>query len=96
MQTQKQTSLSAALAARGIGQVKPATVLAATIRKDSKYAYQAQHHVEPFSVEIRKDGDGYILKGGYGGAYRMQDVHLFAVTPQGLVELSSCVHCHDD
>lgn len=96
MQTQKNTSLSAALAARGIGQAKPATVLAATIRKDSKYAYQSQHHTEPFSVEIRKDGDGYILKGGFGGAYRMQDVHLFAVTPQGFVELSICVHCHDD
>ncbi len=95
MQTQKNT-LSAALAQRGIGQTKPATVLAATIREDSKYAYQAQHHIEPFSVEIRKDADGYILKGGYGGAYRMQDVHLFAVTPQGLVELSSCVYCHDD
>jgi len=88
--------LSQALAKRGIVNTKPATVLVACIRKDSKYAYQAQHHVEPFSVQIVTDADGYVVKGGFGGAYRMHDVHLFAETPQGLVELTSGANCHDD
>lgn len=93
---QTQSTLSQALAKRGIVNTKPATVLVAIIRKESKYAYQTQHHEEPFSCVIANDADGYVIKGGYGGAYRMQDVHLFAETPQGLVELSSCVYCHDD
>lgn len=89
--------LSAALALRGVpAPKKPATMLVAIIRKDSKYAYQAQHQVEPFSVRVHPDSDGYILVGGYGGRYRMQDVHLFAETPQGLIELSSEANCHDD
>lgn len=87
---------SQALAQRGIVNTKPATVLVAIIRKDSKYAYQAQHHEEPFSCVIANDAGGYVIKGGYGGAYRMQDVHLFAETPQGLVELSSEHNGHDD
>lgn len=88
--------LSQALAKRGIVNTKPATVLVAMIRKDSKYAYQAQHHVEPFSVQIESHEGGHVLVGGYGGRYRLQDVHLFAETPQGLVELTSGANCHDD
>ena len=93
---QTQGTLSQALAKRGIVNTKPATVLVAIIRKDSKYAYQAHHHAEPFAVQVRPDSEGYVLAGGYGGRYRMQDVHLFAETPQGLIELSSEVNCHDD
>lgn len=93
---QKTSRLSQALAKRGIVNTKPATVLVAIIRKDSKYAYQSAKHAEPFSVEIAKDVSGYVVKGGYGGAYRMHDVHLFAETPQGLVELTSGANCHDD
>lgn len=88
--------LSQALAKRGVVNTKPATVLVACIRKDSKYAYQAQHHVEPFSVQIVMDAGGYVVKGGYGGAYRMKDVDLFAETAQGLVQLFSWESSHDD
>lgn len=88
--------LSQALAKRGIVNTKPATVLVACIRKDSKYAYQAQHHVEPFSVQVSHCVDGYVLVGGFGGRYRMQDVHLFADTPHGLIELSSEAIWHDE
>lgn len=87
--------LSQALAKRGIINTKPATVLVACVRKDSKYAYQAQHHVEPFSVQIVKDAGGYVIKGGFGGAYRMKDVDLFAETAQGLVQLFSWENGHD-
>lgn len=93
---QTQSTLSQALAKRGIVNTKPATVLVAIIRKESKYAYQAQHHVEPFSVQIVKDAGGYVVKGGYGGAYRMKDVDLFAETAQGLVQLFSWESSHDD
>lgn len=91
-----QKTLSQKIAERRGTVAKPATTLVAIIRKDSKYAYQAQHHDEPFSVQVRSDGDGYILKGGYGGAYRMKDVHLFAETVHGLVELNAELNCHDD
>lgn len=98
MQTAKHTSLRAALAKRSalLHTEKPTTALLAIIRKDSKYAYQSAHHEEPFSVRVRNDDGGYVLIGGYGGHYRIQDVHLFAETPQGLVELSSEPNCHDD
>lgn len=98
MQKEKSTSrLSAALALRAAtAPKKPATILVATIRKDSKYAYQSKQHVEPFSVRVQCDSGGYVLVGGYGGRYRLQDVHLFAETPQGLVELTADLNCHDD
>lgn len=98
MQTAKHTSLRAALAQRcaPLHPDKPTTTLLAIIRKDSKYAYQSAHHEEPFSVRVQNDDEGYVLIGGYGGRYRMQDVHLFAETPQGLVELSSEPNGHDD
>lgn len=88
--------LSQALAKRGIVNTKPATVLVACIRKDSKYAYQAQHHVEPFSVQVEWHEGGHVLVGGYGGRYRLQDVRLFAETPHGLIELSSEAIWHDE
>lgn len=93
---QKQSKLSAALAKRGVGQDKPTTELVAIIRNDSKYVDQKQHHIEPFSVQVESHDGGHVLVGGYGGRYRLQDVHLYASTPQGLVELNARTYCHDD
>lgn len=58
--------------------------LYAEIRKTSKYAYQAEAakragHAYPFQVHIEPDKDGYVVKGGYGGQYRLEDVALFVL-----------------
>lgn len=71
------------------------SVLVARIRKDSKYAYQSQHHTEPFSVVIEADVAGYVVRGGFGGRYRLSDVHLYAHLEDGkLIELN-CVHANE-
>lgn len=55
--------------------------LYAKIKKNSKYYNQngfAKADGEfPFPVAIRKSGDGYVVKGGPGGQYRLADVNLF-------------------
>ncbi|MNP43647.1 hypothetical protein D3C76_1374790 [compost metagenome] len=58
--------------------------LFAEIKKSSKYAYQAEAakregHAYPFQVHIEQDVDGYVVKGGYGGQYRLDDVALFVL-----------------
>lgn len=61
--------------------------LFAEIRKDSKYAHQATHQKRtgpyPFPVLIEPDCDDYVVKGGYGGQYRLSDVHLVVVHEDG-------------
>lgn len=95
MQKNQSKSLSEALAQRGISKPAVTTELVAVIRDDSKYQYQKAMHKEPFSVRVEPDKDGYVLIGGVGGRYRLQDVHLYANTPQGLVGLSAEANCHD-
>jgi hypothetical protein len=62
----------------------------AEIRPDSKYASQAslqksQGMPYPFPVQIGSDktGNGFVVKGGIGGQYRLEDVHLIAYTGDG-------------
>ncbi|WP_122581198.1 hypothetical protein [Pseudomonas viridiflava] len=62
----------------------PARVLGqqlyAEIKASSKYAYQigwmqpGKDH--PFPVRLEPDPSGYIVKGGVGGCYRVEDVNL--------------------
>ena len=53
----------------------------AKIKKSSKYAGQAvlakRDGVYPFPVNFSDDRDGYVVKGGPGGQYRLKDVSLF-------------------
>lgn len=61
--------------------------LFAEIRQSSRYHYQAEAakqngHPYPFKVRIEPDADDYVVKGGYGGQYRLEDVCLF-VQAQG-------------
>lgn len=60
----------------------------AEIKKTSKYAYQARMSVEyghayPFQVHIEPDDEGYVVKGGIGGRYRLEDVALFVLDDDG-------------
>lgn len=62
--------------------------LYAEIKKSSKYANQAvlaqrQGMPYPFQVHIEDDQDGYVVLGGYGGRYRLEDVDLFVIDEQG-------------
>lgn len=62
--------------------------LVAEIKKSSKYAHQAvaaqrQGMPYPFQVHIEDDQDGYVVLGGYGGRYRLEDVDLFVIDEQG-------------
>lgn len=62
--------------------------LYAEIKKSSKYAHQAvqaqrQGMLYPFQVCIEDDQDGYVVVGGYGGRYRLEDVDLFVIDEQG-------------
>lgn len=54
--------------------------LYAKIKKSSKYSgqetYAIRDGVYPFPVEISKGTDGYVVKGGPGGQYRLADVTL--------------------
>ena len=54
--------------------------LYAKIKKSSKYAHQASMAIRngdyPFPVEIVHATDGYVVKGGPGGQYRLKDVSL--------------------
>ncbi|MCP1617069.1 hypothetical protein FBY21_1669 [Pseudomonas sp. SLBN-26] len=66
--------------------------LYAEIKPTSKYAYQAewcrsQGYGYPFKVRIAPDKDGYTVKGGYGGRYRMEDVDLFVFDGETKVRL---------
>lgn len=62
---------------------EPGSPLFATIRKESKYSCQQELSGDglpiPFSVTIDMERlfDGYIVKGGPGGCYRLYDVHLW-------------------
>lgn len=58
--------------------------LYAEIKKNSKYAHQAdwcrtQGYGYPFKVRIAFDKDGYSVKGGVGGQYRLEDVNLYVL-----------------
>jgi len=58
--------------------------LYAEIKKSSKYASQADlcrnsPHGYPFQVRIVDDEDGYVVKGGVGGQYRIADVNLYVM-----------------
>lgn len=60
--------------------------LFAEIRKDSKYAYQIRHQAPieyPFPVSIEPEEEGYVVKGGWGGQYRLTDVHLVVLHQDG-------------
>lgn len=61
--------------------------LYAEIRKSSRYANQAQRQREigpyPFPVVIAPDCCGYVVQGGYGGQYRLEDVHLVVLHDDG-------------
>lgn len=58
--------------------------LLARIRSSSKYAHQANWMIEgkqpyPFPLALCASADGYVVKGGVGGCYRLEDVDLIAV-----------------
>lgn len=60
----------------------------AEIKTTSKYASQikaSQLHgyAYPFQVHIEPDCDGYVVQGGYGGRYRLEDVDLFVMDDDG-------------
>jgi len=60
----------------------------AEIKKTSKYHYQVrmsqEHgHMYPFPAHIEPDCDGYVVKGGIGGQYRLEDVALFVLDDDG-------------
>ncbi|KHL68900.1 hypothetical protein SF06_22360 [Pseudomonas flexibilis] len=61
--------------------------LYAEIRKTSRYAHQAQRQREtgpyPFPVTLAPECDGYVVQGGYGGQYRLEDVHLIVLHEDG-------------
>lgn len=61
--------------------------LYAEIKKTSKYAHQADWAKKqgeyPFKVSIEGYADGYVVQGGPGGQYRLEDVNLFAIDSQG-------------
>lgn len=62
----------------------PARVLGqqlyAEIKANSKYASQIGwmqlRNVYPFAVRFEQDPSGYVVKGGVGGCYRLEDVDL--------------------
>lgn len=55
--------------------------LYAGIRETSRYAHQADwQHTRgpyPFPVRFQAAKDGYVIKGGFGGRYRLEDVELY-------------------
>ncbi|MCY1561633.1 hypothetical protein D9M68_989200 [compost metagenome] len=58
--------------------------LYAGIKGSSKYASQADWHRThgwpyPFPVSLQLDPMGYVVKGGVGGQYRMEDVELYVI-----------------
>ncbi len=62
--------------------------LYAEIRRSSKYAHQAewcrqQGYGYPFKVAIGYSGDDYVVTGGVGGRYRLEDVTLYVIDEQG-------------
>ena len=61
--------------------------LYAEIKKSSHYAHQANYHKArgdyPFRVRIEACSEGYVVKGGVGGRYRMVDVNLYVIDEQG-------------
>jgi hypothetical protein len=61
--------------------------LYAEIKKSSRYAHQANYHKArgdyPFQVHIDSDKEGYVVKGGVGGRYRLIDVNLYVFDDQG-------------
>jgi len=63
----------------------PQTRLVATIKRSSRYYCQADFELGSisnqlaFPVAVREDLGGYVFVGGPGGAYRSEDLHLFAV-----------------
>jgi hypothetical protein len=71
-------------AAHGEHGRKEGQQLYAEIKKSSKYAQQAewcraQGYGYPFKVRIAFDTDGYAVKGGVGGQYRLEDVNLYVL-----------------
>ncbi len=78
-----------------VAESAPQVRLVATIKRTSRYYSQADF--EPgslsvqlaFAISMREDLGGYVFVGGPGGAYRAEDLHLFAVAgPHMLVALS--------
>lgn len=62
--------------------------LYAEIKESSKYHYQARMsadygHTYPFLAHIEPDFEGYVVKGGIGGQYRLEDVALFVLDDDG-------------
>jgi hypothetical protein len=58
--------------------------LYAEIKKSREYAHQAdwcrsQGYGYPFKVRIEAAKDGYTVKGGIGGQYRLADVNLYVL-----------------
>ncbi|WP_263264914.1 hypothetical protein [Pseudomonas sp. RIT-PI-S] len=67
--------------------------LFARIRPRSEYAHQANRmirdgHRYPFPVALARDTNGYVVKGGVGGCYRLKDVDLIAVVDGAELELT--------
>lgn len=65
--------------ARTVGQQ-----LYAGIKETSRYAGQIEPNKQsgygyPFPVHFQTDVAGYVIKGGFGGQYRMADVELYVV-----------------
>ena len=67
--------------------------LFAEIKASSKYAGQAdlarsQGWPYPFPVSLQADIGGYVVKGGVGGQYRLDDVDLFVIEDGQRVHLT--------
>ena len=53
--------------------------LYAEIQENSKYAYQADWQELPFPIHIRPDLGGYVVVGGAGGRFRLEEVNLYVI-----------------
>lgn len=53
--------------------------LYAEIQESSKYAYQTSWQESPFPIHIEPDKRGYIVVGGMGGRFRLEDVKLYVI-----------------
>ena len=53
--------------------------LYAEIQGDSKYAYQADWQEPPFPIHIEPDIGGYVVVGGVGGRFRLEDVNVYVI-----------------
>lgn len=78
-------TLSQKLAALGMAERGLCTELFAQIKASSKYAWQDK---ALFAVEIAPCSDGYVVRGGVGGRYRLSDVDLYAKTDGEIIKIT--------